>query len=181
MYSLCCTHCRITHASAKFRCQCHTGRFFDHLLMISLDRTVSLPELHDISILIRHDLKFNMSRFLHVFFDIHRVISKSAHRFELRHLEILLKVIRSESNPHPFSTAPGRSLDHHRIADAFCQNRSPFCVIDRFFCSRNHRNTGFYHCQPCLRFISHLVHHLRSRSDERNITFFTHFHKPAVL
>ena len=51
--------------------QQHGGRFFDDLLMASLQRTITLEEVHDIAVRVPEDLNFDMARILDIAFKQH--------------------------------------------------------------------------------------------------------------
>ena len=76
--------------------------------------------MHHISILIRHDLKFNVLRMLHKMLDVHSVISKSCLGLFLCSTECHVKSGFIFRHTHSFSASAESRLYDHRIADLSC-------------------------------------------------------------
>src|SRR5699024_1954678 len=66
-----------SHLLTELLTQCKRRRLFDHLLMVSLDRTVPLSQMDNIAIVVRQNLKLNMTRMFHKMFDIHHIVAES--------------------------------------------------------------------------------------------------------
>ena len=60
------------------------GGFLQHLLVVPLDGTVTLPQPDGMAILIRQDLDFNMAGLFYIFLNIHRIIAKGIDGLLLR-------------------------------------------------------------------------------------------------
>ena len=53
------------------------GRFFEHFLMATLHRAVTLHQVYDIAVTVAQNLKFDVTRVFEKFLKINRVITKS--------------------------------------------------------------------------------------------------------
>ena len=107
-----------------------------------------------------------MAGVLHIAFYIHGVVAECVGGFSLGHIKLKFEFILRSGHAHPFAAAAGRGLDHHRVADLFCQGDTRLRVVYRLFCSGNYRNACLHHCLAGMGFISHLIDHVRVRSDE---------------
>src|SRR5262245_10309299 len=63
-------HHGIPHPMAQFVRHHGGGRFFDQFLMPSLDRTLTLPEMNDVAVLVRNNLELDVAGPLDVLFQI---------------------------------------------------------------------------------------------------------------
>ena len=62
-------------------------RFFQHLLMATLQRTLALPQVNRMTMLVGQNLHFNVPRIDDRFFDVHFVIAERALGFAPRRLQ----------------------------------------------------------------------------------------------
>ena len=157
------------------------GRLLDQLLMVSLDRTVTLAQRHHVAELVRHDLDLHMARVLDEPLDIHGIVAECIGGFPLGHVELKFKLVRGLRHAHAFAAAAGRRLDHHRIADLLRQLHAGLRVIHRFFRTRHDRYAGLHHGLAGMRFISHAVDDFRFWSDEGNPVLLTETDKIRIL
>ena len=67
-----------THAAAHFRSDRGRWRFLEHLLVTPLDGTFTLTEVNAVSVFVRENLHFDVTRIGNCFFEIHLVTAKSA-------------------------------------------------------------------------------------------------------
>ena len=58
------------HPFAQAFGQGRRGRFLNEFLIAALDRTLALPEMNDVAVLVAHDLKLDMPGALQVFLDV---------------------------------------------------------------------------------------------------------------
>ena len=135
----------LIHFLPRLRIDRRRRRFLDQLLMVSLYRTVTLTERHDISMRIRHNLDLDMSRIDDKALNVHRVIPERIRGLLLRNVKLELKLIRRFRDTHALSSAAGGCLDHDRETDALCQLQPCFCIIDRFLRSRYDRHARIHH------------------------------------
>jgi hypothetical protein len=63
---------------ALFLCNSERRRFLDNFLVATLGGAVAFAKVYCISVLIRDDLDFDVPRILEKFFQVDRVITKSA-------------------------------------------------------------------------------------------------------
>ena len=137
--------------------------------------------MNHISKLVRHDLKFNVSRMAHKMFYIHGRISKSHLRFFLRGAETFLKIRRCISHTHAFSATAKRGFNYNRISDRFRFFLPFFYCVDWIFATRNDRNAGICHGIFCRLFVSETCDHICRRSDKCDVALLTKFCKTAVF
>ena len=137
--------------------------------------------MNHISKLVRHDLKFNVSRMAHKMFYIHGRISKSHLRFFLRGAETFLKIRRCISHTHAFSATAKRGFNNNRISDRFRFFLPFFYCVDWIFATRNDRNAGICHGIFCRLFVSETCDHICRRSDKCDVALLTKFCKTAVF
>ena len=137
--------------------------------MASLHRTISFTVMICISMLITHNLNFDMSRVFNKFFYVDCGIPKCRFCFSTGHLECLFKFFFLPNDPHSFSTAAGRGFNNNRI-NYFRSNF--FCLLNfryNSIASRNNRYPVFPHGIFRKGFIAHCIDHFRGRSDELDI------------
>ena len=75
-----CLYCNFTHFFTKFRGNDLTRGLFHYLLMTALDGAVTFSQVNNMTKLVTHDLKFHMTWFFNIFFNIHGIIGKSLYR-----------------------------------------------------------------------------------------------------
>ncbi len=68
---------------------------------------------------IAKDLNFDVPRLFDKFFDEHTIVTKCIQRFGLAGSKAFMCFPVVVSHPQALAAAAGRSLDHHRVADAF--------------------------------------------------------------
>ena len=93
-------------------------RFLDDLLVPTLDRAFALAEMHDMAVSVAEHLYLDVARLLDVFFEEHAVVAKARFGLVLGAGKILAQLDVVVGDAHALAAAAGRSLDHHRIADA---------------------------------------------------------------
>ena len=152
-------HRCLSHSGTKFIGDHLTWGFLDHLLMISLNGTITFPQVNYITEFICHDLKFNMSWMTYKMLHVHRRIAKSHLRFFLCGTETFFKICRCISNSHSLSASTKSSFDDDRITDRFGFLHSLFYCIDWIFATRNDRNPCICHCIFCRLLVSKTCDH----------------------
>ena len=73
----------VAHFLSELIVQRYAGGLFDQFLMVSLNGTVTLAQVHHISKAVRHDLEFHMTGMADKALHIHCSIAESHHRFLL--------------------------------------------------------------------------------------------------
>ena len=69
-------HRRVGDSFACFVAHARRGRFFDHLLVAALQRTIALEQMHDIAVRIAEHLHLDVERALHVHFQQHAIVAE---------------------------------------------------------------------------------------------------------
>jgi len=113
-----CCHCRRAHLLAELFRDARCGGFFQHLLVTTLHRAVTLKQVHVVAQRVAEDLNLDVTRPLHVFLDQHRIVAKTVDGFALAGRQRRGKVFRLVHRPHALATAAGTGFDQHRVADA---------------------------------------------------------------
>ena len=120
-------------------------RFFNHLLVAGLNRTVPFPQGDRVPITVRDNLDFNVARGRQVLFQIHPVVVKGGDRFFLGRGKLLRQIGHGINDPHPLTAPTGAGFQHHRVANliglgaGFRQSRH-----DRL-APLDHRQAGLFH------------------------------------
>ena len=172
-----CSLCRIYRRFPHFLTHCitHNGtrRFFNQLLVISLDGAVTLAQMDHMTITIRQNLELDMFRMLHKVLQIHSIIAKSCHRLLLGCHKSIFQFILMISHTHAFAAAAKGRLDNDRIPHFFCNGQCFFCMIQRFLASRDHRYPCRDHRISGIGFIAEFADDICGWSDENNMTLLT--------
>ena len=134
-----------------------------------------------ISILIRQDLKFNVTGMLYIMLQVHGSVPECHLRLFLGGFEAGLKFLRSLSHTHSLAAASKGCLHDHRITDLPRELRPRFRVRKRLRTARHHRHACGDHGISGFLLISQLPDGLRPGPDKCNITLFAQFGKPAVF
>ena len=174
-------YCRLSHSASKFLGDHLTWRLLDHLLVISLNGTVTLTQMNHVSKFICHDLKLNMSRMTYKMLHIHRRITKSHLGFFLCGTETFFKICRGVSNSHSFAAASEGSLNNDRIPNCFRFFHSLFYRVDWIFTAGDDRNAGIRHRVFCRLLVSKACDHIGWRSDKCNVALLTKLRKTTVF
>ena len=169
----CSIHCRLSHLLTQ--CITHNGtrRFFNQLLVISLDGAVTLAQMDHMTITIRQNLELDMFRMLHKVLQIHGIIAKSCHRLLLGCHKSIFQFILMISHTHAFAAAAKGRLDNDRIPHFFCNGQCFFCMIQGFLASRDHRYPCHDHRISGIGFIAEFADDICVWSDENNMTLLT--------
>ena len=109
-------HRSVTHRFTHLGSHVRRWRFFNHLLMTTLERTIPLEQMHRIHTITKH-LHLNMARAGDVFLNQHVSIAKSGFRLRLGRGKRLFKRFRLLSQPHSLTAAASYRLDQNRIAN----------------------------------------------------------------
>ena len=94
--------------------------FFHYFLMSTLYWTISLIQMHIISMSIAKNLYFDMSRSSDVFFNKDTVITKSFSTLSLTALQCLEELFWWSHNTHTFATTTWDSFDQYWIGHFIC-------------------------------------------------------------
>ena len=117
-------------------------RQFDDLLMPPLDRAVPLEIMHDVAVLIPHDLDFDVLGILQVFFQKDRGVAESGQGLGGGRFEAFQQFLLIAGHPHATAATTGGGLDDDRIAALLGENQRVFFTGDGLGGSRHNRNPG---------------------------------------
>ena len=149
--------------------------------MITLYRTVTFPQGHNITELIPNELDLYVTRMNHQLLDIHGIIAEGIGGLTLGSIEGILKILGREAFTHASSSAAGACLYHHRKANLLRFLHGKCRIKNRFLCSRHHRHPCRHHHLSGSGFVSHFVDDIRIRSDKNNVVFRALPRKLTVL
>ena len=108
------------HAAAQLGADDGRGRFFDHLLMAALHGAFALAEIDDIAVLVGEQLDFDVAGALDQFFEIDLAGAEGARGLVAGRDEGGGQLCRALDGAHALAATAGCCLEHHRIADLFC-------------------------------------------------------------
>ena len=83
------------------------------------------------------NLNFDVARLCHEFFDKDTIIAKAVCRLVFGGLETFARFFISPRNPHAFTTATGRGLDHDGIADLLADFHGLICILNQSHVTRH--------------------------------------------
>ena len=138
-------------------------RLLEHLLVAALDGAVTLVQVHDVAVLVGHDLHLDVPTVLDVSLEQHGVVAEGGRRLALCRRHGVGQLVPSPDDPHAFSTAARRSLDEQREADLGSDRLEVGPVGVGGGHDRDTRLDGDL-ARPVL--APHRIHHVCRRSDE---------------
>ena len=92
IHGTCSRHGSFAHLFAQLCRHAGCRRFFQHLLVTTLNRTIALHEVYAVALCVAKHLNFNVPRTLHIFFNQHGLIAKTVLRFALARGQGVCKV-----------------------------------------------------------------------------------------
>ena len=92
---------------------------FDYLLVTALHGTVALEQVHELPVLVAHDLDFDMAGTNHHLFQIEFVVAESRGGFTPCQVDGRGEFFRLVDRPHAAPAAAPARLEHQRVADIF--------------------------------------------------------------
>ena len=149
------------------------GRVLDDLLVAALQRAVTLAQMHDVSVLVREDLHFDVLRLDEELLDEDVLVSESLSRLVLNHLELAADVLVGVAASHAASAAAGGSLQDDRIAVFVRDLNGLVRALQRLGRAGNDRDAAGDRGGLRRQLIAHLRQDARRRSDELNAGLFT--------
>ena len=93
------------------------GGDLDHFLMPSLERAVTLIEVHQVAVLVAEQLDFDVAGFFDELLQVQPAVAEVGGAEALDGFEGLLQGVLRVAEPHPNAAASGSALQHHGIAD----------------------------------------------------------------
>src|SRR3954471_7577504 len=123
--------------------------------MPALDRALALAEMNHIAVLVRHDLKFNVTGVLDVFFDIAMSDAECIGGLRLGRSQFGEKFTTVVDNAHAASTTTSHCLDNDGIPDRVGRRNRFFIGMNRIWASRQYRQPETIHLAAGARLVSH--------------------------
>ena len=171
----------LTDRRSLLFCQTQRRRELNYLLVSSLNRAVALEQMHDVALFVPQNLDLDVLRILQIFFDENVVVSERLRRFALRR-PVLIDDIRLVANhPHSTASAAGCRFQNHRVSAFISEFHGLILTMNRRLDARNCRNADFLRHKLGLDFVTQLIHHIRSRSDELDTCVLTGLSKIGVF
>ena len=154
---------------------------FDQFLVSSLQRTVTLAQMHDISVLIGQNLYFDMARVFDEFFHIHRTVTKSTQCFGRGGKKSIFHFIFTLYFTHTASAAAGCRFNDHRISHLIGKLSCLFNRFNRTVTAGNDRHTRLFHNIFGFGFVAHQLHYFHIGTDKLDIMVFADFNKILIF
>src|SRR5258707_8298920 len=134
--------------------------------MPALNRTFTLAEMHNLTVLVGKDLDFDMARALDNFFQIGLRAAKRGLCFRGRGFKGRVKFRFRGDLPHAFTSATGRGLQHYGIAKLRSGVASFGETLERLGRARHNGHTGGDRGAAGAGFRTHPLHSFRSWANE---------------
>ncbi len=161
-------HRRFANGLAHHRIEIVRRRHLDDLLVPSLNRTVTLIQVHQPSLPITQNLHLDVLGLPHEFLDEDIRNPECRTRLATGLVKRCIELFRPFDHPHPPAAAPHRRLDDHRKSQRLSQLLRLRTRHDRFVAPGKHRNARRL-CEPSRRhLVAKLIELLRSRPHECN-------------
>ena len=104
----------LSHFLTQLRRHHRRGRLFQQFLVPSLYRTLPLPKVNALAILIRHHLNLDMARMLDEFLEIDSAILECGRGFSRGGFQSMPQLIFRPHDAHAAAAAARRSFNDHR-------------------------------------------------------------------
>lgn len=128
------------------------GRLLQQLLVASLTGAVTLIQMYDIPVLIRHQLHLDVLRLNDEFFHIDGVIPKICTGLRFRRIKGIRKLFGTIRTAHSASASSAACLDQHRGNSSCCS-----CMIFmRKSCRTRNMATRFAWIMHCINILIYL-------------------------
>src|SRR5918998_177986 len=149
--------------------------------MAALDRALPLVEVHDVPVVVAHDLDLDVPRVLHELLEEHRPLPERGLGLPSGAPDGLDEVLRPVHGAHPAPTAPGARLDEDRIPDTFGFLRQAFFVLLFARVARDGRHVRVPRQLLRLDLVPHLLHRLRRRPGPDGPSLLDRPRQPGAL
>ena len=174
-------YCSIAHGFAHGLRHARCGRFFQHFLVSPLHRAIAFEQVDIVAMCVAEHLNFDVAWALDVFFDQHRVVTKTVFGFAFARGQCGVKLLRLLHHAHAFAAAACAGLDQHRETDffgfLFQQRRFLICTV----ITRHQGHTGFLHQLFGRSFEPHRPDRQRRWSDKHQTRIGTGLGESVVL
>ena len=138
-------HRRRTHLSAAGFAHAGRRRFFEHFLVAPLHRTITLEQIHTLTLRVAEHLDLDVARPRDITFDQHGIVTEAVDRFALARRERGLELFGLRHDAHSFATTARAGLDQHRVTDGIGFALEQRQVLVGPVVTRYQRHTGLFH------------------------------------
>ena len=152
----------LAHLLAQLRSQHGARRLLDQLLVTTLHRALALAVVHDVAVLVGHDLDLDVARLEHELLEVDPVVAERALRLSASHPEGLEQPRLVLDDADALAAAAGRSLEHDRVVDLL-GGSDEVVLVDVVLQAGDERHPGLE--RDVAR--GHLVTHRRDRVARR--------------
>ena len=169
------------HARAGLGVEQRRGRLLDDLLVAPLDRAFALAQVDHLAVGVGQHLDFDVARLLDELLDEDALVAEGAARLVARGSKTLAGLAVVTGDAHALAPAPGRGLDHHRIADIGGDARRLVRVGDQLQVSGHHADPGRGGQALGLDLVAHGPDRARAGSDKDHAGRLQRLDEPCVL
>src|SRR5262249_10686012 len=149
--------------------QSRRGRLLDELLVAALQRTITLPEVDDVAVMVGEDLHLDVARLLDVLFEVDAAVLERALGFLACGLKAGLEADVVAGDANAAAPAAGRRLDEHGIAHAVSQREGLFLIGDQSLAAGHYRDADSLGELAGLVLVAEQTHGLDGRADELDL------------
>src|SRR5215216_3953426 len=137
--------------------------------------------MHDVAMIVGHDLKFNVARIYDQLFQIHLIVAKCFLRLMTRAMESGCKAWLIMRSAHSSAAATGGRFDHHRVAELLSDFHRLVLSLNNSIAARRHRDARFTcRCTSGV-FVAHGLHGTGGRANELDVAAFTDLNEMRVF
>ena len=133
--------------------------------MAALQRAVALAEVHDVAVLVREQLQFDVLRILEVTLCIHRAVAEICERFAPRGLEGGRDLVARAGDLETLTAAAARRLERERKPVGVCGAQRIRGIGEFVRRAGNDGHARLGHRASCADLIAHRVDRIRVRTD----------------
>ncbi len=134
--------------------------------MATLDRAVTLGQIHRVAVLVGKHLNLDMARLQHIFLDQHARIAKGSLRLPLGRRQRLTQLRLALDHLHALAAATGRGLEQHRVTDLGGFDAEGLQRLIVAVITGHQRHPGGVHQRLGRRLAAHGVNRAGRRADE---------------
>src|SRR5664280_1307201 len=156
-------------------------RLFDDLLVTSLQRALSLAQMHDGAVLVAEHLHLNVSWSYDEALQKEIVVTERGKRLTTRTRERLTEIVRSLDTSHTLPATARGGLDEHRETDFHRCSTQIAVRHSRFDSTGHHRNARRGDMELRLDLVPHERNRSRARPNERDAALRTGTRESRVL
>ena len=161
----------------KFWCRA----FFNQFLMATLHRAVAFPEVHDVSVVVREDLNFDVAGSFDVFFEIDAGVFEGLFGFSTGGSEPGTERNLIAGDAHSLATTAGSGFDQDWVTDSVCDLNGVFHIADQTVTAWHAGDAGFHGDFAGTDFVAQLLHGFDRWPDEFDVATAADFREVCVF